>query len=129
MIPARLTPEQAAEIENLMSGPVAPPYEPQMPGGERRMTEPTPTHWDLARQIERLSDKVERLAETLGKPNEDGDSGTGFIGQMLRMQRDVSSLNNLKNRGVGFIAAIAFTSTLLLMGLAQWVHGVVEKFR
>lgn len=60
------------------------------------------------------------------EPDSDGKGGKGLIGDVRKTSRDVSALMDLRNRGVGFLAAIGLTSTLLILGVIHWVQQVVH---
>lgn len=76
-----------------------------------------------------MSAQLEKLAERLGAPGEDGASGTGLTGEVLRMKNDVQGLLNFRNQGVGFIAAVTLFAALIIIGLKGWITEIVAAVK
>lgn len=68
---------------------------------------------------------LERLTNAIGERSPDGKGGTGLVGEIARVQRDLAELIALKNQGIGLIIAISIFGVLIVLGIRQWIVGVI----
>lgn len=69
---------------------------------------------------------VNAMTEKMGcEPDADGKGGKGLIGDVRKMNRDLSQLMNLKTMGVGFIGAVTIFGALILLGVAHWIQSLM----
>lgn len=81
----------------------------------------------LGGDLFRLQGDIGRIDEKLGKePNSDGKDGEGLIGDVRKLARDQASLMSLRDKGLGFIAAIALCGAVLIAGLVHLVQAVTH---
>lgn len=108
-------------------------------GGVTRVAE-EPTHGDIYAMMLQVSEEVARLGKAIGEPNDTKDGGSGLIGISLRNRAEVAQLKSdidvlrsgwdeiksLKSQGIGFVAAVGLFSALIILGVKDWVSGVVK---
>jgi hypothetical protein len=67
------------------------------------------------------------LASRIGQePNSDGEGGTGLVGDVRKLKRDMNGLMNLKAQGAGFLAALTIFGSLILLGVSHWVQNLIH---
>jgi len=82
-------------------------------------------HEEAVRMMSERSGLLEHLAEVIGRRSDDGKGGSGLIGEMARLQRDVGELLALKNQGIGLIIAVSIFGVLIVLGIRQWIAGII----
>lgn len=78
---------------------------------------------DHARLMEERAALLERLTNAIGERSPDGKGGTGLVGEIARLQRDMAELIALKNQGVGIIVAVSIFGVLIVLGLRNLIVG------
>lgn len=68
-----------------------------------------PSHTDIYAELGKISASVEALGA-----------------EIKSLRKDVEDLKGLKNKGVGFMAAIALCGALLLLGVKSWIINLVS---
>lgn len=66
---------------------------------------PKPTHSEIYAILTDLSGKVDKLVDAVGKESEDGASGTGLTGRIIRTEARVHAYDRLKERATGAVIA------------------------
>jgi len=98
-----------------------------MPAGQHT----TPTHEDLRVLIEKMSSDMDngfrKIHDILGASSDDGLGGQGLIGKINRTDAEIKEINNLKNKGMGILAALTVTGVLLILGIKQWIGSIVNS--
>lgn len=84
-----------------------------------------PTNTAIMAELIKLGGEVARLSDAIGAPNDKADGGTGLTGEVLRVKTTVAGLASLKNQGVGALAALALVSSLLVLGVKQWLTNLL----
>jgi hypothetical protein len=78
------------------------------------MTAPIkPSHADIFRLLQDLGEKVDELAHVVGKPSDDGATGTGLTGRIMRTEAKVLAYDMLKQRVYGALAGLAAASAII----------------
>ena len=90
------------------------------------MTAPRTTHAALYDLVSEIRDEVLLLKKAVGEPNEKNDGGTGLHGEVLRVKADLAGFTNLKNKGIGALAAMTLFGTLILLGIQRWIENVMQ---
>jgi hypothetical protein len=84
----------------------------------------------LARSVMRTHGDVARMKQVLGaEPDADGRGGSGLIGDVRKLGRELGQLASLKTMGVGFVAALSIFGALILLGVAHWVQSIATGGR
>jgi hypothetical protein len=69
------------------------------------MTAPIkPSHADIFRLLQDLGEKVDELAHIVGKPSDDGATGTGLTGRIMRTEAKVLAYDRLKGNAMTAMA-------------------------
>ena len=82
-------------------------------------------HDENSRLIAERTLVLERLAQAIGERSADGKGGTGLVGEIARVQRDLAELIALKNQGIGLIIAVSIFGALIVLGLRNLIVGWV----
>ena len=82
-------------------------------------------HDDQTRMMADRSMLLERLTNAIGDLSQDGKGGSGLVGEIARLQRDVSEIIALKNQGIGLIIAVSIFGVLIVLGIRQWITGII----
>lgn len=80
-------------------------------------------HANHARLMQERDPLLERLTNAIGERSPDGKGGTGLVGEIARLQRDMAELIALKNQGVGIIVAVSIFGVLIVLGLRNLIVG------
>lgn len=79
----------------------------------------------LQGEVRGLKGEQRATNEKLGEePDSDGKGGKGLIGDVRKMNRDLTGLLDLKSKGLGFIAAVVLFGAIIVAGLIHMVQGV-----
>ena len=82
-------------------------------------------HDDQVRLMTERSALLVKLTEAIGERSQDGKGGSGLVGEIARLQRDVSEIIALKNQGIGLIIAVSIFGVLIVLGIRQWIGNVI----
>lgn len=82
-------------------------------------------HDEQTRMMADRSMLLERLTNAIGELSQDGKGGSGLSGEIARLQRDVSEIIALKNQGIGLIIAVSIFGVLIVLGIRQWITGII----
>jgi hypothetical protein len=80
------------------------------------MTPGKPTHSEIYDLLTTLTSKVDKLVDAVGKEAEDGASGTGLTGRIIRTEAKVHAYDKLKERATGAVIA-----TPLFLAALWWL--------
>lgn len=99
----------------------------------------TPIHADIVVRLERIEEAIGHITRALGvvgeavekiedkfgvEPDSDGNGGRGLIGDMRKTARDVQGLVDLRNKGIGAVAAVSLFGVLIIAGIVFWIQKV-----
>lgn len=70
--------------------------------------------------------RFDRLEERIGESNDAGTGGTGLTGEVMRTRTQVQGLLDLRAAGKGIMFALALFGGLLILGVQQWVHNLLD---
>jgi hypothetical protein len=65
------------------------------------------------------------LAQRIGEPSDDGLGGTGLVGEVAALKKEVGGLLSLKSKAVGLLAGVAAATVILALGLKGAVTAAV----
>ena len=86
----------------------------------------TPEAWaEMAGRVGAMESRLTDVHKSIGEMSQDGKGGTGLAGEIARLQRDVSEIIALKNQGIGLIIAVSIFGVLIVLGIRQWIGGVI----
>ena len=80
-------------------------------------------HPEMGYKEYRTSDLVAEQLSAWGYQVTRGLGGTGLVGEIARLQRDMAELIALKNQGVGIIVAVSIFGVLIVLGLRNLIVG------
>ena len=70
----------------------------------------------------------ERIELALGHlPDSDGKTGSGLLGDVAKLQREVQSFLDLINGGRGFLLSLKIFGVVILGGIAYWITHLFES--
>lgn len=77
---------------------------------------------DSRARHEHIEQSIKALVTAIGqRPEADGTKGTGLLGSVAKLEKDVQSFLDLMNTGKGFILSLKIFGTLILGGIAYWI--------
>ena len=82
-------------------------------------------HAEQAWMMSERSALLARLVDAIGERSDDGKGGSGLVGEIARLQRDMSEIIALKNQGVGLIVAVYIFGVLIVLGIRQWIANIL----
>lgn len=86
----------------------------------------TPEAWaEMTGRISGVETRLTEIHRSIGEMSQDGKGGSGLSGEIARLQRDVSEIIALKNQGIGLIIAVSIFGVLIVLGIRQWIGGVI----
>ena len=64
-----------------------------------------------------LAEEMGTVKTTLGEPSEDGENGTGLVGDMIKLKTKMDGLMSLKAHGVGLLAGVVLVLAIVTFGV------------
>ena len=82
----------------------------------------------MVKRQEAFKEAHDRIEKALGHlPDSDGRSGSGLLGDVAKLQREVQSFLDLINGGKGFLLSLKIFGAVILGGVAYWITHLFES--
>lgn len=81
----------------------------------------------LAKAIGGLSNTVQGLSDHLGEePDTEGHGGSGLTADVRKLSRDLRTIIDLRNKGLGAVGAVVVFGALIILGVTRWVENIAN---
>lgn len=82
---------------------------------------------ELDFKLFKLDNKITSIDAKFGCENAEGTGGTGFVGELKRVAKDLESIKSERNFLRGIIATFIAAGSILIYGFIAWVRSIVSK--